>query len=214
MAGLYETWILLLAPPWLLKPNAKKYLEAIGNLVDEEGVDRARESSRVGVVEVAPADALPALGRERQLERYAAESEDAYRTRLKEAFKTWGQAGTKAAVLASLNGGYPGPAWAVVENYEDDPEDSGFTEDFWSRFIVKMGNSALSPWKWGTAPTGSGFTWGQTNLTWGSTATPAQLALIKSLVLKFKPAFTVFDFIRITLSDASVILINVQDFIP
>ena len=83
---------------------------------------------------IAPDDALPYIGRDRQITSGPAEPIDSYRRRLQGAFSAWQWAGTEKAIIDQLEAyGFDSPV--IVENHEwsvEYPHDS----DNWSRFWV------------------------------------------------------------------------------
>ena len=77
-------------------------VKASGELKDDI-VDRYQEAGTAGYPDLAPADALPWIGKERMLPRMPGESEAAYRERLRLAWETWREAGTIPGMLKALD---------------------------------------------------------------------------------------------------------------
>ncbi len=175
---LYQDFIVLFSPGFLLKKWGKSFLQGLAKVIDIELVDRAKESVKAHIVEVAPASALATLGRERLLERYPTMTDDAYRAYLLAAWEVWPGGGTEGGLLAAFNAALPGPLYSVVDQADDPPVPfSG-----WNAFYVVID----APLPWSRWQYGDGHHWGDTGLTWGSTATPAEIAFLRALAKKWK----------------------------
>lgn len=163
--------------------------------------------------ETAPSDALTALGRDRRVIRGINESDASYALRLLKWLDDRQIAGNPFTLMKKLSEYTgPGPAFRTVDvrgNWFSRAADgtqtflldggvgggSGTPWDWdgtspvqanWSRFwVIIYPNGLWVPWNWG-----SGRNWGDTNLTWGSTATPDQVATVKFIVNDWKPAGT------------------------
>lgn len=94
----YDQYELQSAPPWLQNPVGENWLTALGILKDGL-VEGAIAAVKCRWSAVAPEDALPYIGRERSLDRLAAEPIAAYRARLQNAWTAWQYAGTKKGIL-------------------------------------------------------------------------------------------------------------------
>lgn len=89
------------APGWLLTPRGRGWLTALGKMKDATG-QRTREAVLARLPTHAPVDALGYQGESRQMEQYPGESVAAFRARLKDAWRTWKDAGTALGVLRQL----------------------------------------------------------------------------------------------------------------
>lgn len=211
-ATVYQSWVSTqLAPSFLRGPWGTKWNTAMG-LQSDLLVAQAQQAVASRIIASAPADALPYIGQDRQIPRYASDTDTSYRARLQAAWTTWQAGGTYTGLYTQLLAYGFAPASVGIFDVHGDasvpggtglgpggatpwPPDSNTTN--WSRFWV-----ALTPpfptflqWQarfWGASPTGSGGTWGQlgpdgTPYTWGSTATAAQAQTIKRLVKQWKP---------------------------
>ncbi len=159
--------------------------------------------------EAAPPDALAAHGRQRRVIRGINESQASYVDRLIRYLDDRKQQGSPFALLKKLaeyTG--PGPAFRTVDargnwfsraadgtetyllkrenwNWDDRPIDLDTGKVRWSRFWVIIYPNGLwtegAGWGDPDAPA-----WGENNVTWGSTATPEQVASIRSIVAQWK----------------------------
>lgn len=175
---LYQDFVVLFAPGFFLKKWGKAFLQGVAKVVDEELVDRAKESVKAHICEVAPVSALPTLGRERLLERYPPMSDDDYRNYLLAVWDVWPGGGTEGGMLAAFNAALPGPVYEVLEQVDG----GGYVYSGWNAFYIHL--TAFLPWSQWTY--GSGYQWGKAGLTWGSTATPADVAFLRALAKKWK----------------------------
>jgi hypothetical protein len=159
--------------------------------------------------ETAPDDALTAIGRERKIPRGINETSTAYALRLLDWLDDARAKGSAFMLLKQLRGYLNTPMMLrTVDNrgncYTRDASDvetyvAGTPGDWnwdnqpnkWSRFWVILYPPATL-WTqpnptldWGTHPA-----WGTAGTTWGSTATPEQVATVKWIVNEWKPAGT------------------------
>jgi len=95
--GLYSRYALDLAPPWLRAERGAKWLGAHGETLDAL-VERLVDAVAAHLVDTAPEDAVPVLGRERGTVGIPEETEEAYRRRVQAAWDTWQWGGTRRAV--------------------------------------------------------------------------------------------------------------------
>ena len=96
-SGPYSRYALDLAPPWLRAERGAKWLGAHGETLDAL-VERLVSAVAAHLVDTAPEDAVPVLGRERGTVRVPEETEEAYRGRVRAAWDIWQWGGTKRAV--------------------------------------------------------------------------------------------------------------------
>jgi len=96
-SGPYSRYALDLAPPWLRAERGAKWLGAHGETLDAL-VERLVSAVAVHLVDTAPEDAVPVLGRERGIVRIPEETEGAYRKRVQAAWDILQWGGTRRAV--------------------------------------------------------------------------------------------------------------------
>lgn len=195
------------APPALQHDRWRALTGTLGDAKDA-AAQAARDAAKTAIVSECPDDALGHHAKERSLERYPTEDADAHRARLASA-PTWlERVGTTAGLLVALaQTGYgvpaihaangPAPSWWVGAW---PPESEGNRPPGWvgawpiaagdvagwpSRFWVSLDDSVWSDETWG-----GGFDWGD-NLTWGSTATAEQVAVVKRIIRRWRPAHCV-----------------------
>lgn len=126
-----------------------------------------------------PVDALAYIGNERTMERYAAETDSAYKTRLKGAWTAWAQAGTSTGILSQLAaGGYT----AAIKEMKDWNWDGDTANG--SRFWVVITGHGWSKTHWG-----DGRKWGEG--VWGANATRNEARMLIRTVRKWKPGHVV-----------------------
>lgn len=178
------------APKALRGKRGSAWMRAHGRAKDWTQ-DAVRQAVRAGLVAVAPVDALGYDGNERNLPRYPGDTDETYRARLQRAWELWQQAGTRPGLLAVLDA--LGFANAAIHTARDPipPGESSWPPDGdpsnWSRFWVFLDVSAGSnPFNWQRVPWGS-RRWGD-GWTWGSTATRAQISLVRSVIRLWKAA--------------------------
>lgn len=175
----YQEYIVAFAPGFLLKQWGKAFLQGIAKVIDTELVDRAKESIKAHILETAPLSALPTLGKERLLERYPTMTDENYRSYLKKAWETWPGGGTEGGILAAFSAALPGPEYQVLEQIDG----GGFPYSGWNAFYVLIRDPI--PWEYWQY-NDPGVTWDQKDLTWDSTATPAEIAFLRALAKKWK----------------------------
>jgi hypothetical protein len=188
----YQEYVVTFAPGFLLKTWGKKFLQGIAKVLDSELVDRAKESVKAHIIEVAPDSALATLGRERQLEKYPPMSLATYRSYLQAAWEVWPGGGTEGGLLAALSAALPGPTYEIWEQIDGGP----FTYDGWSSFYVLL----RDPIPWDFWQYGTDRTWGEKESTWGSTATPAEIKFLRQLIKKWKGGHNKLEGIALNLS--------------
>lgn len=152
--------------------------------------------------------ALAAIGRDRRtLRGLGPESDSSYATRLKSAFTDAKKRGSAFALLKKLQefvgggssfrtvdarGNWFSRSAAGVESYTLNTGNWNWDSTVpsspqWSRFWVIIYPGT----RWSHAPTwGSGEVWGATEKTWGTTATPSEVAQVRQIVSEWKPAGT------------------------
>jgi hypothetical protein len=175
-----------LHPTALQGPFGAAWGRALGTLKDQH-VDLAKQAVKARFVGIAPADALPLVGLERQIERGPGESDASYRARLLAAPDAWAWAGTTKGLLeyALAPAGFTNARviinadWAAAGGVPPDGNAA-----FWSRFWVVI--SAPHPWTRRTW--NSGWLYGTpAGQTWDSDATASDVARVERLVKRWAP---------------------------
>lgn len=208
MAARFINSIWRKAPRWLQEGDGELVWTSIG-LVCDALVERVRQGVEARWPQYAPSDALGLIGRDRKIRRGRDETDASYAARLLQWLDDWKVAGNPFALMGQLRA-YCGVDlrmrtvdnsgnWYTVEadgsrsvllaqgNWDWDSQPTK-----WARFWVVMyppstlwvkspalGNASL----WGGAIGSSGYTI-------GSSATPAEVAAVKSIVRDWKPAGT------------------------
>ena len=165
--------------------------------------------------------ALPRIGRDRQIRRGFAETDDAYAQRLLTWLDDWRHAGSAWALMRQVRGYvWPFvPRMRVISNlgvfWTLNPDDtkertrvldwdwdsnSGGDPDLWARIWLVIYASG-TPWvRDGTWNDGEAWN-GRPEETWGSTATPEQVAAIQALTEDWKAAHELCVSIMIAFDD-------------
>jgi hypothetical protein len=185
----WRSWFIELLPPWLRRAVGEAFVGALGDQLDVAAT-KVKDASKTAFVREAPSDALNAHGWARSFERFAGEGDSAYRARLALAWSWWATAGTKAAPLdIGGTGGLQGlleaalgPSVTVQIKAYRDPYRGPLRRDYWSELWV-----VLSDVPWTRRTWGAPAAWGDGE-TWASTATRAEVEMLKSLVRRFKSA--------------------------
>lgn len=205
----FEVWLRdQLARAALPGPFGRALAGAIGRAMDELA-DRARQAAKARLVTVAPDDALVYHGRDRRIECYPADTDASYRARLVGAWDAWQLAGTYQGIPSQLAaagfapvalydvwtapswwvGAWPPPPFGTAPSWWVDPwpPAAGDPTVWWSRFWVEL--TAPGPFAWSELAWGSAWKYGRPDAapyTWGSTATAAEVALVRSIIAKWK----------------------------
>lgn len=216
-----------LGPNWLIRDkwvmngeeveSANRVLYSVGVYFDAT-VDRVRKGIRARFPGGgAPADALPYLGRDRQILRGPAQSRESFEIQLQRAWDDWQRAGSAWALIEQLRA-FLSPHevlvrtvdnhgnWYELERdgdrgnggrpYKGTPWDWDAQPTKWSRFWVVIHVTTATPqqpWQ-ELPPIGDPDLWdgaiGSPGFTIGSTATPEDVAGVRKVVQRFKPAGT------------------------
>lgn len=215
-----------LAPRWLTEGEGGLVGYAL-DLVKDAFVERLRQGllsrfpQRGPNGETAPLDALVAIGRDRRVVRGLFETDAEYAARLVawlDERRTAGNPYTLMRQLAAYCG--PGVAFRTVDvrgnwysrdasgvqtallnqaNWDWDGDTSR-----WSRFWVIIYPNGLwlpTPDNWGDP--GLGYYGNESDVTWGTTATPEHVATVRHLVNDWKPAGTRCENIIVAFDAAS-----------
>jgi hypothetical protein len=175
----YRQWALENSPTWLRGPWGEKLVTTIGGIFDE-AYGAAFQAGAAGSVGAPtfPNDALALVGSERNIERYPAETDAEYKTRVKGAWESWQQAGTMRIVSELA---YLGFTAEIKENWDWDWDGDEGTN--WSRFWVVITGHDFELTRWG-----DGRKWGEG--VWGCDATVEEANALLRLVRKWKPGHT------------------------
>jgi hypothetical protein len=188
--GLYTDYIQNLQPAALgRRPVFLSFVGSFGAILDQQ-LERLQTAAQINNLGKAPNDALDTLGRERLFTRYPGETDDNYRARQKKAPSIWSQSGLLTGLVQALNSALPlnnDTSWYTLEYFQSPP--SFGSSGFWSQFRVEAdADPAFTSWTYGEAPE-SDNSYGDLDLTYGSTATPEQINLIIQTILDNKPAY-------------------------
>jgi hypothetical protein len=206
--------ILEIAPPWLLGRIAQGIQYGCGLVIDALG-EWAMEGVKARMPGVGTPDALPLIGRDRLIDRGPSETDANYALRLSRAFDTWATAGGAPTLLRALAVWFSPltttPIRLVSNSAVWHEIDLGTlivtktvvgTNWGWDAFTTRwfrgwaILDSSAAPWTpdlWGAGNWGDGGTW-------GSNATVAQVAQIRGIVEKWKPAHVFVPNIIVTFS--------------
>jgi hypothetical protein len=184
-------------PRWMQGPLGVSFPGVVIGLV----ADAAAESLAVALRAPwlhdpkSPDDALPRLGRERRMPRYADESPEQYRARLLEAPAVYRAAGDEGTILSQIaKAGWPG---AQIWDPRNMP--SAFADpSYYSQFVVNFPTgthpvTALGP-AWGSFSYGDGTRWGPVGITF------QQIQTIRGIIKKWKPSLWICAGINFQLS--------------
>lgn len=111
----YQAWQPLQGPPWLQGQFGAAWLSAFGSLKDDE-VDLLRQAVLSAFPAYAPADALPVIGDELQLDRGPKETDPGYAGRITDPWTQWARAGSPLGILLALHYGNFDGAVLVQQN--------------------------------------------------------------------------------------------------
>lgn len=127
-----EDWVayqLAHCPPWLRREWGEKLETLLGGLKGE-AAELAKQSVKARFIVDAPSDAVESLGADSVIVRAPAETEAAYRARVRAAWSAWEQAGRESGILALLSVASCS-AVTVIEDL-----DVGGALGHWARFYV------------------------------------------------------------------------------
>lgn len=198
--------LIAISPTWLQGAigGALQYTNGLG--IDGIG-QWALEGVKAQLPGIGTPDALPYIGRDRNIDRGPNETDAGYALRLSMAFDTWATAGSPVTLLAQLRA-YFSPStttplrlvsndatWNVINlttgvvtrtasagNWTWD----ALAGTAWYRGWVII-DSTAGPWTADFWSSTDSSTWGDGG-TWGSSAALAEVSQISSLVAKWKPA--------------------------
>lgn len=207
-----------LSPPRLLQEVGQKILYSLSLPLD--GLDEwVRQAVKARFPELAPDDAIPFIGRDRQIRRGPNESRQSYVARLLLWLQAWHFAGVGFSLLEQLAANMsPSPTRVriVTQNgvwYTLEPDGTSSIQHvvpsnwdwdgrsaFWARFwVIIYGPQSL----WPVGPIwGDGTRWGDGS-GWGTDAPAFEVSLAQSLVSEWKPAASRCENIIVAFDDAS-----------
>ena len=222
MAARFRSAFYKLLPSWLTTDDGELVHYSLG-LVMDAYLERVWLGLRARHPDHAPPDALGHIGRDRKIIRGIDESAAAYAVRLIRWLDDHLIRGNPFALLEQLR------AYCNVDMMARTVDRHGnwFTidTDGTRSFSLAQGNwdwdgTSVSQWSrfwvilyppstlwtqgpaWGAAALWGGA-WGSTAHTWGSTATPDQVAAVRSIVREWKPAGTRCEYVILAFDPAS-----------
>ena len=198
--------IIAISPPWLsgLVGGALQFTNAIGLDAVAQWTIEGVKASMPGI---GTPDALPYIGRDRNIDRGPTETDAAYAARLSAAFDTWATAGTATTLLQQFNAYFSPntatPLYLVANNstwhsintatnaVTKTPNAGNWTWDAnaataWARgwVIIDSTNGPWTPDYWSSTDSS---VWGDGG-TWGSSAPLTAVSQLNSLLDKWRPA--------------------------
>jgi len=200
MAFTFRTAFKKLVPWWLSTGEGGLVLHTMG-IIKDAFVDRAYYGSLYRLPEYAPSDALALIGQARRMRRGAGESDAAYARRLTQWRQFHLTNGNPFSLLRQIRqyagdvrvrtvdasgnwytidvGGAHSYQWGL-ENWLWDNAPV-MPEEEWARFwVIIYSTGASAPWR-KQRPIGTGV-FGESGVTIGTTATPADVAAIRAIV--------------------------------
>lgn len=221
MDGL-RTAVKFFSPRWLAEGVAEKLLYTVG-LINDALIDALNQGLLAGMG-IGTNTALPLIGSDRRILRGTAETDDAYRSRLAQAWTAWRTGGGYRSLLSQLYDylqpldrvvrciSYNGDFWWVAAG--DTRADDGVhnaqryravwdwdSSGAWWRVWVVIYSQGGTPWS-PEGTWGDGQVWGDGG-TWGSTASLEDVASIRSIVKTWKAQHAVVPFIVVSFDGAA-----------
>ncbi len=216
-----------LLPSWLRTDDGGDVAASLSLLADDFEA-RARLALISRFPAYAPDDAaLAAIGRDRRIVRGINEPAAAYAARLARAFTDHKTRGNPYALLTQLQAYLQAPCvvrtvdrrgnWysidadglrsSSIDTANWDWDGTPASPD-WARFwVVIYPVDGTTPWAvsgdWGDAALWGAGVWGNDDTTIGTTATPDQVASVRSIIRDWKPAGTTCEWVIIAFDDAT-----------
>lgn len=103
----FQRLVLRVVPPWLLRARGARYLQSTAAMLDELA-DRTTRSAQLRFPTATQEDALPAIGRDRKIQRGPSESASSYVARLRVWLDAHANRGGPYALLGQLYGFHGG----------------------------------------------------------------------------------------------------------
>lgn len=212
----FRSSLYAISPPWLRGPVGERLMYGFGVVLDAVA-EWAGQGVRARFPGLGPADALPLIGADRQIVRGFAESDASYAARLVRWLDDWRIAGSAPSVLGQLRGYFLAsrPRMRTIDDSgnwvtlaSDDTlswvRGAGWNWDGlmrWWRFwaVIYPSNG---PWQTeGTWSDGT-TSWGDGG-TWGTTATPDEVATLRAIVAQWKGAHALPQWVIVAFDDAT-----------
>ena len=192
----YKDTIPASAPSWLQGRVGGAILGGVGSNFDLL-LTAAKDAVKQRFVELAADDSLPFLGAAANIQRYPSDTTTGFKERIRAAWETWTLAGVESTITSELQRYLSTITWLIIENRDwspDLPPDSNSA--WWSRFwLFATGTPWSNDGTWSSAGT-----WDDDG-TWDSTASLAEIATIRSILKKWKPAHTINKNIVVALNN-------------
>ncbi len=134
-----------LAPTWLRGTWGTAWNNALGGVEDDQ-IERAKQSVLARFPSFAPSEALEYIGRDRVVERGPAETDDSYRARLLTAPLAWEWAGTDFGVLTYGLAPAGVPNARIIHNADWTPLPPDGDADLWARWWLVIGTPTVPDW--------------------------------------------------------------------
>ena len=203
----FREWVTqTLAPIWLRGVWATKFLGVAGDAADRLAM-AAKDAVKVAHPATCPDDALSYNGAARNVDRYFADDNDTYRTRISDPWSLWPYSGSKTALVSRLNE----QSYSDVQIfgwYELEPSVPAKWADWYSAFFVWINpphnitrdDNWDDPGTWGDevgativgAPSGPGV--------WDCNMTSYEVHELKASIWKWKEAHEICADIAILVS--------------
>ena len=209
-----------LAPSWLTSGEGELVWYSLGVMMDAFA-ERARQGLLARFPEYAPADALPLMSRDRRIIRGRNESDEAFAARVLTWLDDHRTRGNPFALMRQIRAycGVPMRTrtvdcrgnWYTIEadgttsvalqrgNWDWDGEGDARWSRFWVVLYPPSTLWTAGP-NWGDVDLWGGA-WGTDGYTWGTTATPDDVASVRAIVRDWKPAGTRCERIIIAFDD-------------
>ena len=215
-----------LAPSWLTSGDGERVLASLSLMLDDFSA-RARLGLLARFPGYAPEDALPALGRDRRIIRGIGEPAAAYGERLTGAFDELRTRANPFTLLRQLRAYLQANCvvrtvdrrgnWFTIdadgaESYVQatgnwDWDGTPASPD-WARFwVIICPENGTTPWapsgNWGDPTLYGNGVFGNAGYTFGTTATPEQVAAVRSIIREWKPAGTTCEWVIVAFDAAT-----------
>lgn len=182
MPSTYEDYVPQSAPPWLQNTRGTQLLSVIGVVYDRLLV-AVKDAVKVRFIELSPDDALPHNGYATNIDRYPSDTDDGYRQRIRSAWNSWVFAGTEAIVVSEMETYLTTATITILENRDWTPPDGDTA--WWSRFwVIIQGTDWVADGTWADSGT-----WDDGGV-WDTDMTLEEVATVKNIIRKWKPAHT------------------------
>jgi len=170
-----------LSPTVFRGPWGERVMGAFVGMTGDLLAEADKQAVSAGMVGSAtfPADGMVKLGNERRLPRYEADTDATYKARLQDAWDAWTKAGGQAGIKGQLE------AYGLSNiTFKIDSDWNWDGTSYKSRFWVLIGEGG-HPWLDTQHTYGDGSKY-DSSYTYGSTATPSEVAVVRDIVRRFK----------------------------